>query len=118
MFNQNSNRRFLTNLVTDLQVLLELREVDIESMKVGVGDGIRLRAGVAKLRALHDLPPPLIDDKGNIVMKPVPVVEKHKTVGADGERVYSLAEVEKLLAGKAAITAGGAEAVRIAKLQL
>jgi hypothetical protein len=102
-------KKLETNLVSDLQVLLELREIDIESLKIsGVGDGIRLRAGVAKLRALHGGPPPLIDGAGNIVKKSLPV-DKQKAVGPDGERVYSLAEVEKLLAGKAAIAAGGAD---------
>jgi hypothetical protein len=102
-------KKLETNLVTDLSVLLELRDIDIESMKVGIGDGIRLRTGVAKLRAINAVIPPLVDENGVIVVKPAVVpLDKSKSVGPDGERVYSLAEVEKLLAGKSAIAAGGA----------
>ena len=95
-------KKLEANLVTDLSVLLELRELDIETLKVGVGDSIRLRSGVAKLRDIYSKPPHLVDSTGKIVEKPTEEIKKN----IDGERVYSLAEVEKLLAGKAAIAAG------------
>jgi hypothetical protein len=37
------------NLVTDFDVLIELRDLDIDALKLGIGDSIRLRAGVTKL---------------------------------------------------------------------
>jgi hypothetical protein len=58
---------------------------------------------------LNVLPPPLLDAQGKEIKKPevkIPA-ETSKLVGPDGERVYSLAEVEKLLAGKGAVAAGG-----------
>jgi hypothetical protein len=47
----------------------------------------------------------LIDDKGNIVPKPVPVKLPTAEVDPDA-KTYSLREVERLLAGKEAVAAG------------
>ena len=57
------------NLVTDFEVLIELRDLDIDALKLGIGDSIRLRAGVAKLRDLNVLPPPLLDAHGKEIKK-------------------------------------------------
>jgi hypothetical protein len=95
-------KKLEASLVTDLNVLLELREIDIESMKIGIGDGIHLRTGVAKLRDIYSKPPHLVDDKGQVFKKPADEVKQRPV----GERMYTLAEVEKLVAGKSAILAG------------
>jgi hypothetical protein len=99
-------KKLETNLVTDLAVLTQLREEDIDYMKLGIGDAIRLRSGITKLKDLQ-VTPALVDEKGDIVIKPADKTSKGKDesagklLGPDGERVYSLAEVEKLVAGKA-----------------
>jgi hypothetical protein len=109
-------KKLETNLVTDLVVLTQLCEEDIDYKKLGIGDAIRLRTGIAKLKDLQTIPS-LLDDKGDIVVKAMDKPDKgkedsaRKLLGPDGERVYSLAEVEKLVAGKASpgIIAGASD---------
>ena len=101
---ESSVKKLETNLVTDSAVLTQLRDVDIDLLKLGIGDTIRLRSGIVKLKSIQDGIPTLVDEHRNVVIKPVvkPISDStSKLRGPDGERVYSLAEVEKLLAGKA-----------------
>jgi hypothetical protein len=109
---ESSIKKLETSQVTDSAVITQLRDVDIDQMKLGIGDSIRLRSGIVKLKSVQEVIPPLHDEHGNVVIKPVDkkkVEASAKLLGPDGERVYSLAEVEKLLAGKASpgVVAGG-----------
>jgi hypothetical protein len=90
--------------ISDLATLMLIREQDVDTLKFSFADSLRFRDGIAKLHEVGDVKPPLIDDKGNIVPKPVAV---KSTPEADPDaKTYLLRDVEHLLAGKEAIAAG------------
>jgi hypothetical protein len=90
-----------TAQIEDRKTLLLMREVDVDALKLSLGDTLRLRAGVQSLKDKMNMMPKLVDDTG--VKKPAVDVDKPK---------YSQRQVEELLAGKGAIDAGvGAKSV-------
>jgi hypothetical protein len=98
--------------IGDLATLMLFRESDVESLKLSLTDSLRFRDGIAKLHAVSDIKPALIDDQGKVIPTPVkpPVVpvqspDANADVNADA-KVYSLKDVERLLAGREAVSAG------------
>jgi hypothetical protein len=91
------------NNITDLETLLMFRETDVEWLKLSLPDALRFRSGIAKLHSVDDSIPKLADDHG-FKVKPSAKVEEKK-VDSDA-KVYSLKDVERLLAGKEAVGAG------------
>jgi hypothetical protein len=98
-------KKLETNQINDLETLLLFRESDIELLKLSLADTLRFRAGINRLHTVSDVIPPLEGEDGKPLIKP-PVVPS-----SPEEKVYSLSDVEKLLAGKAAVKAGGVPAV-------
>jgi hypothetical protein len=97
------------NLVTDLETLLLFWDQDIELLKLAAGDALRFRLGLQKLRAVSDSPP------GLYTQEKFPAKEEKESISSrkdsvsptvTSERVYTQAEVQRLLAGQAAIAAG------------
>jgi hypothetical protein len=99
------------NLIHDLDTLLLFRESDVEFLRLSLPDALRFRAGIAKLHQVRDLPvdsakpaKPVTPAKPAVKVPFKPVVEE---VDSD-PKLYSLKEVERLLAGKTAVLAGKA----------
>jgi hypothetical protein len=90
-------------LVKDLATLMLFREADVEALKLTLTDSLRFRDGIEKLHNVSGDIPHLLDTKGKIVIPPKPVVPSD-----DDAKLYSLKDVEKLLAGKTAVAAGKA----------
>ena len=88
-------------LINDLETLLLFRESDAESLRLPIGDGLRFRNGLLKLHTVSDIPPKLETDTG---FRPIITVDPDHD-----EKVYSLRDVEKLLAGKQAVAAGNSK---------
>jgi hypothetical protein len=92
--------------IEDLDTLLLLRESDIDAIKLGLGDSIRLRAGISALQAKYNTIP-LLKDEPNVIgsEKVPPVVKKVVDLTLDVPK-YSQRQVEELLAGRAAVESG------------
>ena len=70
-------KRLETCMITDLDTLLLFRESDIESLKLGLADTLRFRAGINRLHTVSDVMPPLLGDYGKVLASPItPVVPK------------------------------------------
>jgi hypothetical protein len=90
--------------INDLPTLLLMQPLDIEQLKLNVGDAIRIKAGISKLHAVQDKPPALHDENGKELKKSpdsVPIVPVQNK-----DRVYTQLEVEQLLAGREAVSSG------------
>ena len=75
------------NQINDLPTLLLFTSMDVDQLKLSVGDALRFKSGIVKLRAAKYQPPPLVDNEGKIVEKPV--VEKKKHLRYHQESVFS-----------------------------
>jgi hypothetical protein len=53
------------NQIEDLDTLLLVCDVDIESLKLGLGDSLRLKAGLAALKLKYIAKPPLDDSNSS-----------------------------------------------------
>jgi hypothetical protein len=96
------------NQINDLRTLLLFTDAEVEQLKLNVGDTLRFKAGIKTLLVADSKPPPLLDGNGKVVVKPVEEVKSTKELTLpSGERVFSLHEVEQLLAGRSAVVAGG-----------
>jgi hypothetical protein len=105
-------KKIILGSIDDLSTLLLMQPSDIDLLKLNVGDAIRIKAGIAKLHAVQDKPPALHDADGNVVKKTEGTVSSAKV--KDIDRVYSQLEVEQLLAGREAVSAGqGVNAVAV-----
>ena len=101
---EQGDKKLETNQINDLETLLLFRESDIELLKLSLADTLRFRAGINRLHTVSDVIPPLEGDDGKPLIKPV-------VPSSPEDKVYSLSDVEKLLAGKAAVKAGGVPAI-------
>jgi hypothetical protein len=90
--------------VTDLQTLLLVEREDLELLRLSVGDSLRFCAGIAKLHAVHDKFPSLVDLPGFQIKKEV--IPALASTLAPEEKLYTQRDVEKLLAGRSAVVAG------------
>jgi hypothetical protein len=92
--------------ITDLATLKLFRETDVEALKLTLADSLRFRDGINRLHKVSDVPPPLLDDKGNPLASPVYKAQATLDNATDPDaKAYSLREVERLLAGKEALAA-------------
>ena len=89
--------------INDLETLLLFRESDVDSLKLSLADTLRFRAGINRLHTVSDVIPKLVDQDG----QEIPVKEKPVIPNTSDDKVYSLNDVEKLLAGKTAVARGG-----------
>jgi hypothetical protein len=101
-------KKLASHQIGDLDTLMLFQERDIEYLKLSLADALRFRAGISRL---HEIPA-LEDDTGLSKPEGVSKEEESKegvskpSVDPD-QKVYSLKDVEKLLAGKQAVAAGG-----------
>ena len=96
------------NLIEDLKTLLLIREVSIETLRLGLGDTLRLCAGIAALKVKYIAQPPLDDSNNGLVKgseKKELSSESKEDSNLDIPR-YTQRQVEKLLAGPAVVNAG------------
>ena len=100
---QAAAAKLKVNQLDDLSTLLLCRETHVDSLKLGLGDSLRLRAGLNALRKKHHGIPELLDDQGKIVERKE---EKPVDVSKDLPK-YTQRQVEELLAGRSAVAAGG-----------
>jgi hypothetical protein len=91
-----------TYLINDLETLLLFRESDVDSLKLSLADSLRFRAGINRLHIVSDVIPALEDQDG----REIPGKVKPVIPSTSDDKVYSLNDVEKLLAGKSAVAKG------------
>jgi hypothetical protein len=107
------------NQINDLRTLLLFTDAEVEQLKLNVGDTLRFKAGIKDLLIAENKPPALLDASGKVIVKPVEDVKsKVEAKGLtlpSGERVFSLHEVEQLLAGRSAVVAGGEGGLSVSK---
>jgi hypothetical protein len=80
--------------------LLLFKDSDVEALKLSIGDTLRFRAGIQSLHKVAEIPE-LVENVGFLPKKPGKPVSTDSTKSAD--RVFSLQEVERLLAGREAV---------------
>jgi hypothetical protein len=103
---ESGAKKLDTAQILDLETLLLVREGDIDSLRLSFADALRFREGIARLHAVSDIPPKLVDDTGR-PSKVIPEPEKQSGKDEKDQKVYSLRDVERLLAGNKAIEAAG-----------
>jgi hypothetical protein len=104
---ESGAKKLISEQVGDLETLMLLRESDIELLHMSLPDAVRFRAGINKLHVI--VMPPLLGEDGQPLPKPLPVVDVKSSLDSKSseEKIYSLKDVEKLLAGGRAVSAGG-----------
>ena len=103
------------NQINDLRTLLLFTDAEVEQLKLNVGDTLRFKAGIKALLVAENKPPPLLDANGKVIVKPVEEVKSKELTLPSGERVFSLHEVEQLLAGRSAVVAGSDSGLSVSK---
>ena len=106
-------KKIEANSVDDLETLLLFQDQDIDLLKLSAGDTLRFRVAVRKLQVIADTPPELKESDSPVKQQPggkhltsegkkSPLLENKSS----SERLYTTEEVQRLLAGKEAVTLG------------
>jgi hypothetical protein len=102
------------NQINNLATLLLFQPEDVDALRLNVGDALRFKSGIASLRLSKDKPPGLVDKDGKLIVKDDEKKDLKETLtSSSGERVFSLHEVEQLLAGKGAVIAGASGSSKV-----